>query len=115
MSMSQRSLLYITMSFWLAGCASVPAELTQHNSAHLVFANQAAASGIPGWFSAIDGRQISGTPTAIRVPPGTHTISYSCPDHITLDQHPTVRGTFRAGAEYALECGQSVRIFERGL
>ena len=108
-------LMCLALGAGVSACVGIPAELGASNSASLVFLNEADAAHFPGWFSAIDNGQISGTPAAIRVPAGVHTISYSCPGTITMDRHPTVRGDFRAGTAYALECRttQPARILER--
>ncbi|MDY0023035.1 hypothetical protein [Arenimonas caeni] len=96
-------------------CASTPATLDESNSAELAFADPGSPGGLPGRFTALDGRHIAGLPAVIRVPAGKHTIEYNCPDTITMDTYPTVKSNFEAGRSYVLECtsGGSGRIVER--
>lgn len=40
----------------------------------------------------------------IGVPVGKRTITYTCPDILTLDTYPVVQAEFAAGQSYLLEC-----------
>ena len=88
----------------LTACMTAGPALGTDNSAELSFAKQPSPGGMPGYFSALDGKELPNSDTSIRMPAGKHTISYSCPDTITLDTHPTVRATFAAGRSYVLTC-----------
>lgn len=98
-----------------AACATTPATLDDTNSAELAFAQPGSLGGMPGRFTALDGKRIPGFSESVRVPAGKHTVEYNCPDTITMDTYPTVKARFEPGRRYVLECGSNGadRIVER--
>ncbi len=86
----------------LAACSTVPAEFSA--PAELAFADTGAATGMPGSILAIDGKALPGRPSSAQVPAGRRTISFWCPNTVTLDTPPQVTGQFTSGTSYVLSC-----------
>ena len=88
----------------LTACATTYSNLSVDNSAELSFAKQPSPGGLPGRFAQIDTQKLGGVSSSVRVPAGRHTVTYTCPDTVTLDAYPTVTAKFVAGRRYALSC-----------
>lgn len=88
----------------LTACATTNSNLSVDNSAELSFAKQPSPGGLPGRFTQIDTQELRSVGASVRVPAGRHTVTYTCPDTVTLDAYPVVTAKFVAGKRYALSC-----------
>ena len=106
----------LLLCFGLAmACAGTPAKRDETTYAELAFAQPGSPGGLPGRFTRLDGKRLPDYPGVLRVPAGTHTIEYNCPDTITMDAYPSVKANFEPGRRYLLECTSNGpgRIVER--
>jgi hypothetical protein len=99
----------LAFALFLAGCATTDSS----TSATLLFTGQ-DKMGLPGGIVQIDSRPNPPENRVVVVAPGRRTVTYHCPDVVTVDSRPTITATFEAGRTYELVCtGIEAAIRER--
>jgi ABC-type Fe3+-hydroxamate transport system substrate-binding protein len=99
----------LAFALFLSGCATTGSS----TSATLLFTGQ-DRMGLPGGIVQIDSRPNPPEKRVLEVAPGRRTVTYHCPDVVTVDSPPKITATFEAGRTYELVCtGTEAVIRER--
>ena len=92
--------LLLAVALLSSGCATMGASAS---SATLLFPGQ-AQMWLPGGIVQIDRQPNPPANRTVAVAPGRRTVTYHCPDVVTVDGPPTITATFEAGKTYELVC-----------
>ena len=102
----------------LAGCASDPFASSSRlgtgaSPAVLTVRERPAypfAEGRDG-VTQVDGRAVPGGPSrTVKLKPGSHVVTYSCPGWFSVDGYPELSYTFQPGSRYELDCGKEPHV-----